>query len=224
MLQSGRLLPVYDRLLRHFGHQDWWPGDSPLEIMVGAVLTQNAAWTNVEKAIVNLKQADSLDLSRLCEMEADALAGLIRPAGYFNVKAARLQNLLRWTQKQGGVDGLSRMDTHALRRGLLGVNGVGPETADDILLYAFERPVFVVDAYTRRMLSRLGVMQGKPDYELLRSGIESGLVEEGLSEDERTAVFNEYHALIVMLCKDFCRSRPLCGKCPLGESCSYPEG
>ncbi len=193
---------VYHRFFAANGHQQWWPGDSAFEVMVGAVLTRNTAWTNVEKAIANLKQAKALSPE-----------AIVRPPGYFNIKAKRLKALCCWLIEQGGVNGLTKLSTHDLRHALLTVHGIGPETADDILLYAFNRPVFVIDTYTRRIFARLGLIAGDEPYEDLRSLFENEL---GLSP----ALFNnEYHALIVVHGKEVCKKRPRCGDCPLGEVC-----
>lgn len=208
---------VYDTLYAHYGPQHWWPGDTPFEIMVGAVLTQNTAWTNVEKAIANLKAASHLDAACIMNIGHEQLAEWLRPSGYFNVKAQRLRNFCAWYMAQGGMEALSALDTHALRHAMLSVNGIGPETADDILLYAFNRPVFVIDAYTRRLFSRLGLTHGNGGYEMLRHTFETALS----SNDNNATVllFNEYHALIVNHAKDVCRKRPLCARCCLADIC-----
>ena len=206
------LLWIFDRLLDRYGPQHWWPAETSFEVMVGAVLTQNTAWSNVERAIENLKRAACLDCQPLAVMPLVELAALIRPAGYFNIKAQRLQNLCRFLLHSGGEKELAAYQTAELRRALLSVNGVGPETADDILLYAFERPVFVIDAYTRRLFRALGRVSGEESYETLRTGFESALGPD-------TRCFNEYHALIVMHAKMHCRKRPVCEGCPLIERC-----
>jgi endonuclease-3 related protein len=203
---------VYRKLLAAHGPQDWWPGDSRFETMVGAVLTQNTAWVNVERAIRNLKQARALAPEKILAAHPKRLASWLRPSGYFNVKARRLKAMSGWLLEQGGVRALARWPTPALRAGLLSVNGIGPETADDILLYAFERPVFVVDAYTHRIFGRLGISGGTEDYETMR-----GLFEGTLAAD--VALFNEYHALIVAHGKDVCRKRPQCHRCCLAGVC-----
>ena len=215
------LLAVYQRLHAAHGPQHWWPGETPFEVMVGAVLTQNTAWTNVERAIDGLKGADALDAQRLLALPEADLAALIRPAGYFNVKARRLRNFCCWYVDRGGYEGLAALDTAALRAGLLSVNGIGPETADDILLYAFERPVFVIDAYTRRLFGRLGVVDPDAGYEALRERFERGLARArgGRRSAGLVALFNEYHALIVAQAKAVCRPRPLCGACALAGVC-----
>ena len=208
-----QLTVIYRALYGYYGPQHWWPGDTPLEVMVGAVLTQNTAWSNVEKALENLKQERLLTLKRLHALPLAKLAGLIRPSGYYNIKARRLKHLLEFIQKNyGGV--LSRMfadDGESLRTRLLSVNGIGPETADSILLYAAGKPYFVVDAYTKRVLSRHCFVAADADYQKVQR-----LFMEILPNEE--ALFNEYHALIVRVGKDFCRkSEPPCGKCPLGR-------
>ncbi len=215
-----RLLTVYQHFYRAYGPQHWWPGETPFEIMVGAVLTQNTAWSNVEKAIANLVAADALSVSAINQLSPSELAELIRPAGYFNVKAKRLQNYCAWYQAAGGFEVLQHWSDHDLRVALLAVNGVGPETADDIMLYAFERPVFVIDAYTRRIFQRLGVFTGGEGYETLRSEFETRLARE-FKEDlpARIQMFNEYHALIVRHAKEACRTKPACSQCCLRKQC-----
>jgi endonuclease-3 related protein len=207
-----RLQRTFDVLHAHHGPQNWWPGETPFEIMVGAVLTQNTAWSNVEKAIDNLVARNRLDPAAIVAARNDHLAGWLRPSGYFNVKAVRLKNFCRWYLQAGGFAALERMDTGALRQSLLGVNGVGKETADDILLYAFGRPVFVIDAYTRRLFSRLGLVAGDEVYDAMRLDIEHAL---GADAE----LFNEYHALIVRHAKDICRVSPRCSGCVLRRRC-----
>ena len=202
------LLRVYRQLHRAFGPQHWWPGDTPLEVAVGAVLTQNTAWTNVEKAIAALKSRRLLTLDRLARLSQHELAPLIRSAGFYNIKARRLAALLAWLQAEGGFAALARVPTGELRTHLLACHGVGPETADSILLYALGRPVFVVDAYLRRILSRYGLIAGDESYDELRRRFESSL-------PRRPRVYNEYHALLVRLAKENCRTRPICETCPL---------
>lgn len=199
---------IYRHLFRAFGPQHWWPGDTPIEMAVGAILTQNTAWGNVEKAIAVLKARRLLNLKRLARLSTAELAPLVYSAGFYNVKAARLVEFLQWLEARGGFAGLLRIPTRLLRPMLLECNGVGPETADSILLYALGRPVFVVDAYTRRVLSRYGLIAGDEPYEYLRLMFESSL-------PHSSKLYNEYHALLVRLAKENCRSRPLCGSCPL---------
>ncbi len=208
-------MAVFQTMLKTYGSQGWWPGETAFEVMVGAILTQNTAWPNVEKAISNLKRAGVFSAVSLLDMPHEALAKLIRPSGYFNIKADRLQQFCHFLQEQGGVEILGNMETTRLRKLLLGVKGVGPETADDMLLYAFQRPVFVIDAYTRRIFSRLGMVSGDESYEVLRMGFESAL-------EADAVLFNEYHALIVRHAKAFCSKKPKCAGCPLAARCTIP--
>ena len=201
-----KLSALYDRLLAAYGPQHWWPAESPFEVVVGAVLTQNTSWKNVEKALTSLKNARQLELDRIAVLPHEDLAELIKSSGFFNVKAKRLKNLCGWLQLQGGLDALTQWDTAGLRRALLEINGIGPETADDILLYALQRPVFVIDGYTRRLLRKLGLVQGKEDYETLRQ-----LFESCLPPDHR--LYNEYHALIVRHAKEKCTHDGHCRHC-----------
>lgn len=212
-LRKSDLLKVYRQMLKVYGPQHWWPGDTPFEVMVGSVLTQNTAWPNVEKAIANLKQAAMLSPEALTRAAPATVAELIRPSGYFNIKAKRLQAFCRFLLERGGEEALGEEDTAVLRRDLLGVHGVGPETADDMLLYAFERPVFVIDAYTRRIFSRLGLIGGDEPYEGLRRGFELALGPD-------VGLFNEYHALIVRHAKEACSKRPRCADCCLARHCA----
>jgi endonuclease-3 related protein len=207
--EARRVLPVlYRRLYSSYGPQHWWPGDTPLEIAVGAILTQNTAWTNVEKAIAVLKTHRLLSLKQLARLSPAELAPLIRSAGFYNIKAARLAIFLQWLMVNGGFRGLRRIPTRTLRPLLLACSGIGPETADSILLYALGRPVFVIDAYTRRILSRYGLIAGDEPYESLRLLLESSL-------PRSPRLYNDYHALLVHLAKVHCRARPACDSCPL---------
>lgn len=208
---TADLMTIYQQLLDRYEAQRWWPGETPFEVMVGAVLTQNTAWSNVEKAIDNLKRLDALNLESLLTMPPDSLAAQIRPAGYFNVKTKRLLNLCRFLQRNPGLE---QLDTDELRARLLSIHGIGPETADDILLYAFDRPVFVIDAYTRRLFGRLGLIAHDCGYESLRAGFEAALRSD-------STLFSEYHALIVVHAKAHCRTKPVCVSCPLSELCRY---
>ncbi len=181
--------------------------------MVGAILTQNTAWPNVEKAIDNLCQAGVLETEKILALPESRLAELLTPSGYFNVKARRLRSFCTWYQLCGGYASLAKIPTDELRYALLEVNGIGPETADDILLYAFNRPVFVIDAYTRRLFSRLGVIETEQiGYERLR-----GIMQSNLPSD--TSLYNEYHALRVRHAKQNCRRRPICDTCCLASVC-----
>ncbi len=207
---------VYGDLASRYGPRQWWPAETRFEILVGAILTQNTSWNNVEHALRNLKRARALDPERILSVDAGSLAALLRPAGYYNVKARRLRNLCRWLQRQGGLDGLHAMPTEALRASLLAVHGVGPETADDILLYAMRRRVFIVDAYTRRIFSRIGAIAGDEDYEALRRLFECAL-------PDNSTDYGEFHALIVAHGKATCRPKPLCDQCCLNRLCSFPR-
>jgi endonuclease-3 related protein len=211
---AGRwsLPALYQALYSGYGAQHWWPADSPFEVMVGAVLTQNTAWRNVERAIANLRARDKLDAQAIVRARHDHLAGWLRPSGYFNIKARRLKNFCQWYLDAGACHGLQQRETAELRAALLAINGIGPETADDILLYAFGRPVFVIDAYTRRLLSRLGLCSGAESYDALRLSIERELGPD-------VALYNEYHALIVRHAKQHCRVKPLCTGCVLRQRC-----
>ena len=209
-MTDKKLIEIYQLLLARFGPQNWWPGETQFEIIVGAILTQNTNWTNVEKAIANLKSANLLTPEKLHNLELTQLAPLIKSAGYFNVKAKRLKNFLTWlfNDYNGSLTDLQQLNTDRLREELLTIKGVGPETADSILLYAFERPVFVVDAYTARIAVRHHLLEPDIDYEQLRY-----LFESNLSADVK--FFNEYHALLVRLGKEFCKPKPKCSTCPL---------
>ncbi len=195
---------------RHYGPTGWWPGDSPFEIAVGAILTQNTAWRNVEKAIANLKSARMLSPRAIVAAPDDALEGALRPSGYFRVKARRLRSFCAHlnTRYGGSIKRMMRRPAAELRTELLGIHGIGPETADDILLYACGHAVFVVDAYTRRIFIRHGLVPSRIGYEDLRALFERNL-------DADVPMFREYHGLIVYTGKDFCRSTPKCECCPL---------
>ncbi len=217
MTLSRTLNKIYITLLHSYGPQFWWPADSPFEVMVGAILTQNTAWSNVEKAIAGLKGSGVLTPEGLLEIPANRLQSAIRPSGYFRQKAQRLQRLCRFLVHEYGGD-LASMESvplQELRRQLLDLKGIGPETADSILLYALGRPVFVVDAYTVRLFSRLGLCAEKEKY-----GTVQALFMNNLPHEER--LFNEYHALIVKHSKSTCKKRsPLCESCPLAVLCSW---
>lgn len=200
---------IYDRLFDFFGPQNWWPADSPVEVVVGAVLTQNTAWSNVEKAISNLKKEVSVSCaSEIVSLKRSRLTRLIKPAGYYNLKANRLSNVLNYILDCGGLPAMSHLTTDDLRKGLLSVNGVGPETCDSILLYALGRPVFVVDAYTKRIFARHNLVSEDDTYDFVQRTFTEAL-------DIDKNLFGEYHALIVRLAKDYCKRRPNCGECPL---------
>ena len=209
-------LQVYKKLFKQYGAQHWWPGETPFEVMVGAILTQNTAWKNVEYAITNLNNNNCLSPERILATPQNDLAQWIRPSGYFNVKSKRLKNYCQWYVDSGQYKELNTWTTQKLRRELLVINGVGPETADDILLYAFERPVFVVDTYTRRLFSRLKILNQEANdnipYEDLRLTIENNL-------NSDATLFGEYHALIVQHAKQSCKKSPVCRLCCLYNIC-----
>ncbi len=200
----------YDRMAAHYGQTHWWPGDTPFEIAVGAILTQNTAWTNVEKAIANLKQERLLDARAILDCPTKRLEKALTPSGYFRVKTVRLRSFCAHLVEhyEGDIGRMAAQPLESLRTELLGVNGIGPETADDILLYACGKIVFVVDAYTRRIFSRHGVVPHDIAYEPLRAFFEKH-VQPNLHR------YKEYHGLIVWTGKDFCRRNPKCEACPL---------
>ena len=216
---DGSISPaeVYDRLLARYGAQGWWPADSQFEVMVGAVLTQATAWTNVEKAIANLRRAEALSPRAVREMDAAELEALIKPSGFFRVKARRLRALCDFigARFSDDLEAMAREPAESLRREILEVDGVGDETADDILLYALGFPIFVVDAYTRRVFHRLGASAERARYADLQRMFHAALPRDA-------ALFNEYHALIVRHAVSRCRKRnPLCEGCPLSDVCEY---
>jgi len=212
----NRLLEIFTLLLDCYGPRDWWPGETPFEVCVGAILTQNTNWGNVEKAIANLKGADCLSIEKIAALEPAELAALIRPSGYFTVKADRLQTFARFLQQgyKGTLEQLFGIPWQLARIELLSVRGIGPETADSILLYAGGKPSFVVDAYTRRIFSRLGLVHAQISPAELRE-----FFMEQLPAD--AALFNEYHALIVELGKNICRPTPRCAGCCLLKGCKH---
>ncbi len=214
----SQLLQAYERLHTTFGPQHWWPGESPFEIMVGAVLVQNTAWRNVERAIANLRDAGVMEPSALYALPSEELAELIRPAGYFQVKTHRLRNLLKFVVEEydGSLDAMFRTSVGTLREQLLSIHGIGPETADAILLYAGGLPTFVVDTYTHRVSARHGWIGYDADYHEIKDRFESDLPADA-------PLYNEYHALLVRVGKEYCRrSAPKCEVCPLADL--LPEG
>ena len=219
---AARLIEIYHRLSAHFGPQHWWPHSrgGAFEIIVGAILTQNTAWTNVEKALANLRRARLLTPAALHRTPTARLARLIRPSGYFNLKAKKLKAFTRFlfAEHRGRLAHLFSRDPSRLREELLAIYGIGAETADSIILYAAHQPIFVVDAYTRRIFARLGLTRGTRPTMNCRS-----LFMQNLPRDE--PLFNEYHALVVALGKNICQKRaPRCGECPLREICLGGEG
>lgn len=214
------LSEVCGRLFAEYGAQGWWPADSPFEVMVGAVLVQSTAWANVERAIANLRDAAALSPSAIRELDGAELEALIKPSGFYRVKARRLRALCDFVGARfaDDLDAMRRAPADSLRREILAVNGVGEETADDILLYALGVPVFVIDAYTRRVFGRLGTLDPNARYADLQR-----IFHAALPRDD--ALFNEYHALIVRHAVERCRKRaPLCAGCPLADGCRYGRG
>ncbi|MBF0516789.1 MAG: endonuclease III domain-containing protein [Nitrospirae bacterium] len=210
-LSRGEFLTrLYETLYAAFGPQNWWPADTPFEVAVGAILTQNTSWGNVEKAIANLKAADALGPFIIHDMPPQRLSQLIRPSGYHNVKAARLKAFIEFLVRNydGVIENMKVGQTAQLRASLLEINGIGPETADSILLYALEKPVFVIDAYTKRVIARHGIMDYKRPY-----GDFQALFHAASSLTHQ--VYNDYHALFVRLGKYFCKPRPVCARCPI---------
>lgn len=209
---EAALTAMYARLFKAFGPQQWWPAQTQFEVIVGAILTQNTNWGNVKKALDNLKQSKLLSPQALKNISQPKLASLIRPAGYFNVKAKRLKNFISFLFKEynGRLKKMIQEDEQTLRQKLLNVNGIGPETADSILLYAFSKPVFVVDTYTKRILYRHNLIDEGADYHAVQA-----MFMESLNHDAK--IFNEYHALIVRVGKDYCKPKPLCQKCALKD-------
>jgi endonuclease-3 related protein len=210
-IQAARwLLDAYNILNDTFGDLHWWPGDSPLEIIVGAILTQNTTWRNVERAIAAIKEREFLNISFFIETDDQTLADLIRPSGYYNVKTKRLKAFFRFLMEKynGSLEEMFNRDQPMLRAQLLKVNGIGEETADSILLYAGEKPVFVVDAYTKRILNRHGLIEEKATYGEIQRLFMKHLPHE-------VPLYNQYHALIVQTGKEYCKKTPLCHACPL---------
>jgi len=211
--KQKQLIQIYRRLLKYFGHRNWWPARTPFEVMLGAILTQNTSWANVQRAIHNLKRVKALNAQKIAAMDLKKLQQLIRPSGYFRQKADRLKifaNFFLAPPIRGSIARMKKIEPARMREMLLAVKGIGPETADSILLYALGHPVFVVDAYTRRIFARLGMVPQKIDYEQLRK-----LFEQNLPRDSE--LFNDFHAQLVALGNQYCRKKPRCSSCPLAE-------
>lgn len=209
----NKFLEIYTTLFEHYGPQNWWPAETPIEMIVGAVLTQNTNWKNVRRALANLKEANLLELDLMNALTPDELAEYIRPAGYYNLKAKRLKNLLRMIAEEynGDLQQLFNEEPDCSRSRLLQVNGIGEETADSILLYAAEQPIFVVDAYTYRVFSRHSLLEEECSYSDIQERFMDNLPRE-------VSLFNEYHALIVRVAKEYCKkNNPCCQLCPLGK-------
>jgi len=206
------LVNIYRTLYRAYGPRHWWPGETSFEVMVGAILTQNTSWRNVEKAIQKLKGKGVLNPKGIRHLKKSELAPLIKSSGYYRIKTDRLKSLINFLFEEynGNIKRMGKERVEELREKLLGVKGIGPETADSILLYGLKKPIFVVDAYTRRILSRHGMISEKASYDEIQK-----LFMEHLPLDEK--LFNEYHALLVYLGKTMCKKIPKCDICPLGD-------
>jgi len=209
---TSLLMEIFDKLLKAFGPRHWWPGESPFEVMVGAILTQNTSWKNVEKAIQRLKARRVLTPDGIHRLKTSDLASLIRSSGFYRIKADRLKSFVDFLfeEFEGKIERMKKEPFEGLRKRLLEVKGIGQETADSILLYALQKPVFVVDAYTRRVLSRHGMISNRASYEEVQK-----LFTRHLSPDEK--LFNEYHALLVHVAKSACKKIPKCDICPLKD-------
>ena len=213
---NHQLTEIYHLLLARYGPQHWWPADTPFEVIIGAILTQSAAWGNVEKAISNLKQARVMTPASLRKLPLSKLAKLIYPSGYYNAKALKLKSFVEHLEEahRDSLEKLFTLDILQLRSELLDIHGIGPETADSIILYAARKPIFVIDAYTRRILTRLGLGPSVDNYSAFQA-----LFMDNLPADEK--LFNEYHALLVRHGKEVCRKTPLCDDCCLRQLCLY---
>lgn len=210
------LLTIYHRLRQEYSLNGWWPAESPFEVVVGAFLTQNTNWNNVEKALTNLRDANALDLPLLAQIPRADLEQLIRPSGFFRQKAERLQNFCRYllAEHDGVLTDLLHLRLDAARDRLLAQPGIGHETADSILLYAGDRPSFVIDSYTRRLFGRIGILTGSEKYDDIRQLFMDRIPEE-------VPLYKDYHALIVTHCKELCRKTPLCRQCFCANFCAY---
>lgn len=224
---------LYEMLLEEFGCRNWWPmdknyhkkhsSDPRFEIIIGAILTQNTAWSNVEKALTNLKSKNMLDIKKISEINIESLQNMIKPSGFFNQKAERLKNLALHLHNNyhDNLDTFFNRDIHDIRKELLSLNGIGPETADSILLYAGNLPVFVVDAYTKRICKRLP-LDTHISYDEIQQYFERDLCQK-YSKKELTQIYNELHALIVVIAKNYCKKKPECSKCPLKQYCLFKK-
>jgi len=210
---TALLQNIYQRMLERFGPQDWWPGESQEEVIIGAILTQNTNWNNVDRAIKNLKRYSLLDFARLSKISEEKLGSLIRPSGYYNQKAARLKSVSQFFQNNP-LNKCAHLSTDELRKELLSIHGIGEETADSILLYALDRPVFVIDAYTKRIFNRLGFFQDNISYKEAQK-----FFMKHMQPDVK--LYNEYHALLVRFGKEFCKKLPKCEGCFLRDLCKF---
>lgn len=215
---SKRLSEIYNILYKIYGPRNWWPADSPFEVIVGAILTQNTSWENVKKAIANLKRKRKLSPRQLYKIKISELSSLIKSCGYHNIKAKRLKSFIDYLFKnyKGSLSKFFLNSTGNIRKQLLAINGIGPETADSILLYAANRPVFVVDAYTKRILERQDLIKPNASYEQIQQLFENNL-------PKSSKLFNEYHALIVEHAKWVCKKKPICSECALRKWCFWGQ-
>lgn len=209
MQKQSRIKEFYNHLLGSYSRQKWWPADSRLECVLGAILTQNTSWKNAEKAIENLKKKDLINIQKLKKIGLSELAETIRPSGYYNQKAKKIKYFIEYfSENYGSFEKMMEKDMNVLRYELLSLNGIGPETADTILLYALEKPSFVVDKYTYRLLNRHGLVPEHTTYQEMQELMVNNI-------EVNTGIYNEFHALIVKVGKNHCRNRALCEGCPL---------
>lgn len=220
--KRDELLEIYRLLMNRFGHRNWWPADTPFEVIIGAILTQNVAWKNASRAIDGLTRANLLDPAALHEIAAEDIARLIKPSRFYNMKAVKIENFMDFyfNEYGGDMSVMSAESPDILRKKLLAVKGLGQETVDSILLYACDMPAFVVDAYTKRIFQRYGIFKKEPSYEEVQR-----YFTENLPED--VALYNDFHAQIVHLGNCICKTRPLCGSCPIaivnGSKCLFTK-
>jgi endonuclease-3 related protein len=224
---------LYNDLMKKYGNLNWWPmdkdyheknkSDPRFEVILGAILTQNTAWSNVEKAIDNLKKSEKLDINSINNIENEKLKNLIRPSGFFNQKATRLKYISKILKNKynSNLDNFFKKDKDEIREELLEMNGIGPETADSIVLYAANKPIFVVDAYTKRLCKRFP-LKTKITYDEIQKYFQKNL-EENFDKKELTKIYKNLHAMIVILAKEYCKKRPICENCPLKKDCNYPK-
>lgn len=214
----SNLMVIYQRLLNDYGTHDWWPAQTPFEVVIGAILTQNTNWKNVEQALNNLRRAEALNPETIRQLSTPKLERLIRPSGFFRQKSERLKLFCQHLKErhQDRLDLWLKQDFDQVRNELLDLKGIGPETADSIMLYAGQRLTFVVDAYTNRVFTRLGLLKGKEKYAEVRK-----MFMREVEPDVK--IYNEYHALIVNHCKEHCRKKPLCQDCPLFDMCKFEQ-
>ncbi|MDI6603925.1 MAG: endonuclease [Thermoanaerobacteraceae bacterium] len=214
---KNTLLDIYNKLFSFFGPQNWWPAESAFEVIIGAILTQSVSWKNVEKAIINLKYEGILSIEGIINVQNQKLANLIRSTLYHNQKADKLKRFCHYVKEKydSNIFKIFDKNMYELRKELLLIKGIGKETADSIILYAANKPIFVVDAYTKRIFTRLGYLKGNEDYQIIQDFFMNNL-------PCNTYLFNEYHALIVALGKNYCQGKnPCCDVCPLKTLCSY---